>query len=472
MAGMEDAADRGGTEVNAGVALREASGVPRVSTVAGPGSGPALAMARVTATVGRHPTNDLVLKDGQVSGLHLELRRVGNRVRVRDSGSTNGTWMGPHRVTEVELAPGAELTVGSTLLRFDVDGGASPAAVGSAKSFGQLVGESTVMREVFTLLERVAPKSLSVLVVGETGTGKEEVARAIHDRSHRATKPFIVIDASTLPEPLAESLLFGHEKGAFTGAERRAVGLFEAAEGGTVFLDEIGELPHSIQAKFLRVLEQRVVTRVGSHEPVPVDVRIVAATHRDLRHEIDAGRFREDLYYRLAQIRVGMPPLRDRLEDIPILCQKVLAGLEEQDQRVIIDDDALAHLAAQPWPGNVRELRNVLARATALCRGGVIRRPDVAGEGFGFRGTREERSALDLSGTFATAKERAVERFESAYLAALVRRCEGNLSRAAREADLARHHLRDLLKKRGLYAAPASDTDEAPASGGVPRPKP
>jgi DNA-binding NtrC family response regulator len=197
-------------------------------------------------------------------------------------------------------------------------------------------------------------------------------------------------------------------------------------------------------------------------------VRVIAATHRDLRHEIDSGRFREDLYYRLAQIRVAMPPLRDRLEDIPIVCLKLLAGLQEEDEPIAIDDAALAHLGAQPWPGNVRELRNVLARATALCGGGVIRRADVAGEGFGFRGTREERSALDVSGTFAAAKERAIERFESAYLAALVRRCQGNLSRAAREADVARHHLRDLLKKRGLYAAPSSDPDESSGYGRVP----
>jgi DNA-binding NtrC family response regulator len=460
MPGMSDVADRGGTEVNASVAGGWRSGLPRISAVAGPGAGPALAMAHVVATVGRHPTNDLALDDRQVSGVHLELHRVGDRIRVRDAGSTNGTWIGPHRITEVELAPGAELTVGGTRLRFDVDGGASPAVVGSAKSFGQLVGESTVMRELFALLERVAPKNLSVLVVGETGTGKEEVARAIHDRSRRAAKPFIVIDASALPEALASSLLFGHEKGAFTGAERRAVGPFEAAEGGTVFLDEVGELPAAIQSKFLRVLEQREITRVGSHQPVRVDVRIIAATHRDLRHEIDSGRFREDLYYRLAQIRVGMPPLRDRLEDIPILCQKLLGGVQDEGERVVLHEGALAHLSAQPWPGNVRELRNVLARATALCGGGVIRRADVAGEGFGFRGTREERSALDLSGKFAPAKERAIERFESVYLAALLRRCEGNLSRAAREADLARHYLRDLLKKRGLYAAPGSDTDE------------
>jgi DNA-binding NtrC family response regulator len=317
------------------------------------------------------------------------------------------------------------------------------------------------MRELFATLERVAPKSLSVLVQGETGTGKEEVARAIHARSSRAGAPFVVIDATALPETLAESLLFGHERGAFTGADQRRIGFFEAATGGTVFIDEIGELPAPLQAKFLRVLERHEVTRVGGHAPIKIDVRIVAATHRDLRHEIDAGRFREDLYYRLAQVRVLLAPLRDRPEDVPILCQKLLSSMQgDRDFPIMIEAGALGHLQAQPWPGNVRELRNVLARAAAMAKNGIITRNDVAGEGFGFRGTREERSALDLSGTFATAKDRAIERFESAYLAALMKRCAGNLSHAAREADLARHHLRDLLKKRGLYGI--SWIDEKP----------
>jgi DNA-binding NtrC family response regulator len=308
-------------------------------------------------------------------------------------------------------------------------------------------------------LERIAGKNLTVLLQGETGTGKEEAARAIHARSRRADKPFVVIDATSLPQTLAESLLFGHEKGAFTGADRRMVGLFEAASGGTVFLDEIGELPAPIQAKFLRVLEQREVTRVGGNEPLSVDIRVIAATHRDLRHEIEAGRFREDLFFRLAQVRVLLAPLRDRPEDIPVLCQKLLSRVAD-DPDVLLEASALSHLQAQPWPGNVRELRNVLARAAALATGGVIRREDVAGEGFGFRGTREERSALNLSGEFTPAKEQAIERFESAYLGALMKRCGGNLSLAAREADLARHHLRELLRKRGLYGMAWSETDD------------
>jgi DNA-binding NtrC family response regulator len=456
---MSEPETRGGTEVTAKVAAQPAQAIPRLTAVSGPGAGRALAMSNALATVGRHPTNDLPLDDPRVSGVHLELRRAGSRVHVRDAGSTNGTWIGPHRVTEIELAAGAELTVGGTVLRLDIDEGATPAATSQQDFFGELVGVSTVMHELFVILERIAGKNLTVLLQGETGTGKEEAARAIHARSRRADKPFVVIDATSLPETLAESLLFGHEKGAFTGADRRMVGLFETASGGTVFLDEIGELPAPIQAKFLRVLEQREVTRVGGNEPLPVDIRVIAATHRDLRHEIEAGRFREDLFFRLAQVRVLLAPLRDRPEDIPVLCQKLLSRVAEGAD-VLLEASALSHLQAQPWPGNVRELRNVLARAAALATGGVIRREDVAGEGFGFRGTREERSALDLSGEFTLAKERAIERFESAYLGALMKRCGGNLSLAAREADLARHHLRELLKKRGLYGMAWSEADD------------
>jgi DNA-binding NtrC family response regulator len=439
----------GGTEVNERETAAP-SGVPRLTAATGANAGRGLAMTSALATVGRHPSNDLVLDDPRVSGVHVELRRVGACVHVRDAGSTNGTWIGPHRIVEAELAVGAEVTVGGTVLRVDMDDAATPARRSTVGSFGGLVGQSAEMLELFSTLERIAPKELTVLVQGETGTGKEEVARAIHARSPRAAAPFVVIDATALPESLAESLLFGHERGAFTGADQRRAGFFEVANGGTVFLDEIGELPAPIQSKFLRVLERREITRVGGTTPVRVDVRVVAATHRDLRHEIEAGRFREDLFYRLSQMRLVLPPLRDRPGDVGVLCSTLLAQI---GSKLTIEPAALAQLEAQRWPGNVRELRNVLARAAALASGPVIRRGDVAGEGFGFRGTREERAALDVSGPFAAAKERATERFESAYLAALMKRCAGNLSRAAREADVARHHLRDLLKKRGLYGA-------------------
>jgi DNA-binding NtrC family response regulator len=454
---QEDNPRKGETEAHTGLKLKNTgAGLPRLTAVSGPGAGRSFAMTNAMATAGRHATNDLVLEDPRVSATHLELRRRADRVHVRDAGSTNGTWLGPHRVTEIELASGGEITVGDTKLRLDMDGGAEPSPMSPEESFGDLVGESPPMRELFATLARIAPKNIGLLVQGETGTGKEEVARAIHARSPRADKPFVVIDATALPETLAESLLFGHERGAFTGATDRRVGLFEAAHSGTVFLDEIGELPPALQAKFLRVLERQEFTRVGGNVPIRVDVRVIAATHRDLRNEIETQRFREDLYFRLAQLRVVIPPLRDRLEDIPILCRKLLASIAG-DRDLLIEQAALVHLAAQPWPGNVRELRNVLARAAALCTEGVIKRVDVAGEGFGFRGTREERAALDLSGKFVESKERAVSRFESAYLSALMKRCNGNLSMASREADLARHHLRDLLKKRGLYGLSWSD---------------
>ena len=443
---------RSGTEANA-IDAPSLAGVPRLTAVAGPSAGRGLAMTHALATVGRHPTNDLVLDDPRVSGVHVELRRAGDRVHVRDAGSTNGTWIGAHRIVEAELSVGAEITVGSSLLRLDLDGAASPARRSATHSFGDMVGESPEMLELFATLERIAPKDLTVLVQGETGTGKEEVARALHARSPRSRGPFIVIDATSLPESLAESLLFGHERGAFTGADQRRAGFFEAGQGGTVFLDEVGELPEALQSKFLRVLERREVTRVGGTAPVKIDVRVVAATHRDLRHEIEAGRFREDLFFRLAQMRVVLPPLRDRPADVAILCAKMLRELAGSGPPVTLEPSALAQLQALPWPGNVRELRNVLVRAAALAPGSSIRRADIAGEGLGFRGAREERAALDLSGPFAVAKERAVDRFESAYLAALMRRCGGNLSLAAREADVARNHLRDLLKKRGLYGA-------------------
>jgi DNA-binding NtrC family response regulator len=420
-----------------------------VTAISGPATGRVFAMASARATIGRHATNDLVLDDPRVSGVHLELQRVEQRVRVKDTGSTNGTWLGRHRVTEIELEPGAEIMVGSSVLRFDVDDAGIPSPLSPNSSFGELVGESVIMRELFALLERIAPKELGLLVQGETGTGKEEVARAVHARSARASRPFIVIDASALPETLAESLLFGHEKGAFTGSDERRIGFFEAAQGGTIFLDEIGELSPALQAKFLRVLERHEITRLGGQLPIKVDVRVIAATHRDLRLEIEAGRFREDLYFRLAPVRVLLPPLRDRQSDIPLLAQKLLQSVGSE--RAVIEPQALAYLQAQPWPGNVRELRNVLARAAALASNDVIKREDVAGEGFGFRGTPEERTALDLSGTFVAAKEQAIERFESAYLAALMKRCAGNVSHAARESNLARHHLRDLLRKRSLY---------------------
>ncbi len=444
---------RGGTQANPEVVARTTA-IPKLVAVSGPSAGRAFAVMRTTATVGRHPTNDFVVDDPRVSGAHLELTRVDDRVRARDVGSTNGTWLGAHRITDIELAIGGELTIGDTLLRLEVDQAAAIPPAHDKESFGQFVGRSAAMRELFATLERISPKDLAVLIQGETGTGKEEVARAIHAASPRASKPFVVIDANALPEALAESMLFGHEKDEAAGVQEQRVGLFESANGGTVFIDGVGDLSPALQSKVLRVLERREIVRVSGKDPVAIDVRVLSSTSRDLRNAIDKAKFREDLYFRLAQVRVFVPPLRQRKEDLPLVCAKLLnrAGSD-----AMIDVEALEHLASMPWPGNVRELDNALLRAAAVARDGVIRRQDVAGEGEGFRGTAGERAPLDLSGTFAQAKERAIERFEKAYLTLLMKGCQGNLSAAARQADVARHHLRDLLKKRGLYGVSLDD---------------
>jgi DNA-binding NtrC family response regulator len=431
---------------------RPGGGVPRLVVTQGPGTGKALLLTRARATVGRHPTNDLVIEDPRVSATHLELeRRDEGRVLARDIGTTNGTWIGPHRIFEIELGPGALVRIGDTAIRVEVDDRAEPEKGSEAARFGGLIGASPEMRELFATLERIAPTQLTVLATGETGTGKEELARAVHAHSPRRGGPFVVLDAANIPATLAESVLFGHERGSFTGADARHVGAFERAHGGTLFLDEVGELPLDLQPKLLRVLETRSLSRVGGHEVIPVDFRLIAATHRDLRAEIDAHRFREDLFYRLAEARVVLPPLRARPADIPLLTRHFLDELGTDERPLSMSPEAVKSLLDRRWPGNVRELRNVVARAAALCQGGVITEADLAGEGFGFRGSVAEREPLDLAGTFAEAKARAVERFEHAYLEALLRRCAGNLSKASRQADIARNHLRALLKKRGLY---------------------
>jgi DNA-binding NtrC family response regulator len=424
----------------------------KIVVVEGPDAGASLVITRARHTIGRHPTNDLVLSDHAISLVHLEVQRSGQDLLVlRDAQSTNGTWLGPNRLFEAQVAPGTLIKVGATLLRVEAHERALPAAASCSDRFEGLVGQSVEMRELFEVLERIAPKSLSVLVEGETGTGKEEVARAIHARSPRAKEPFVVLDAAAIPPTLAESMLFGHERGSFTGAEARHVGAFERANGGTILIDEVGELPLAMQPKLLRVLERREVVRVGGRDAVNVNVRVIAATHRDLRKEVEAGRFRDDLYFRLAQVRLLAPALRARPDDIPLLARTFLeAGAEPGAQMVTLADDAMSELIARPWPGNVRELKNVMLRSAALCEGGLITKSDIGSGGFGFQGLREE-GELDISGQFADAKARAIDRFERVYLEALMRRSRGNLSQASRDSGIARNHLRELLKKRGLY---------------------
>jgi DNA-binding NtrC family response regulator len=340
------------------------------------------------------------------------------------------------------------------------------------------------MREIFAHLEKVGPSELTCLITGETGTGKEMVARALHNNSLRKNKPFVVLDCGSIPRELIESTLFGHEKGSFTGAVNMHTGCFEQANGGTIFLDEIGELDITLQPKLLRVLEQREIKRVGGDKTLKVDVRVLAATNRDLREEVNKGTFREDLYFRLSVVHTELPPLRERREDIPGLANHFLREVaSRRGMTMSWSPDAMVGMMNHAWPGNVREMRNVVERAAALSDGPSITRSDlvfgremgpsvVVSHDLAQAGAQAaQRAAAQLGGVdlpvqsgpaifdasllkaglgFKGAKQTVVDAFEVAYLQALMIRNDGNITRSASEAGLTRYHLRELLKRHGL----------------------
>lgn len=310
--------------------------------------------------VGASADADLVIEDPAVSGFHAELDPRDSGLQIRDLGSLNGTVVSGVRVRETSISSRGTITIGGTALEIDYENGVSlPIELWRADSFHSLIGQSPIMRELFAYLARVSPSDASVLIRGETGTGKELVARSIHEGSLRSQGPFVVVDCAALPENLLDAELFGHAKGAFTGANAAREGAIESANGGTVFLDEIGEVPLAMQPKLLRVLEQHTVRRIGESHHRKVDVRFVSATHRDLLAMVAQGSFREDLYFRLAVLPVVVPPLRQRREDIPRLVRHFAAGAP-------LSPDFVEDLSKMPWRGNVRELRNAIERARAL----------------------------------------------------------------------------------------------------------
>ncbi|MGE0784284.1 MAG: sigma 54-interacting transcriptional regulator [Sandaracinaceae bacterium] len=457
---------RGGTQVTEGTdGPRLDHRVLRLAIVEGPDRGARFEVASTHVTIGSSPSNDVVLRDEAVSGRHCELRVDGDRVLLRDCGSTNGTELNGVRVAEAELPVGGRIRLGRSELRFQPRRESHRLGASESTGFGELTGRSAAMREVFGLLERVAPTELTVLLTGETGTGKEVAARSIHAAGPRPDAPFVIVDCAAISASLSESELFGHEKGAFTGALRTHVGPFEEARGGTVFLDEVGELPLTLQKKLLRVLEARQVRRVGATEWIDVHYRLVAATHRDLSAMIRAGEFREDLYFRLAEVIVRLPPLRDREGDVLAIAEAMLAA---QGAGLSIGEDAKQRLIGSSWPGNVRELRNAIRHAAAFCEDGVIgaaqlplaeREPGatdapspsgaipaatMAGE--------PDRPAVEvLSGvTIKEAREHALYPITRAYLAQLLERHGTDLDAAAEEAGLHRKSLLRLLREHDL----------------------
>ncbi len=305
-------------------------------------------------TIGSHPSNDFVLDARTVSRFHCEIRLEEGGARIVDLGSRNGTRVDGVHVNDAWLRDGSVVRLGQVAVRVRLGEDTSPLRLSPARSFGGLVGASAAMRAAYAVLERGAQGDSTLLIEGETGTGKEEAARAVHFASERHEQPFVVVDCSAISANLVESEFFGHVKGAFTGAEATRPGAFEAADGGTVFLDEIGELPLDLQPKLLRVIEQRSVQHLGSSQARPVDVRIIAATNRDLRAEVNAGRFRSDLYFRLAVIRVELPPLRRRPDDIPAIARRLLDGLGADPETIaalttadLLGDSRARRLAGQ-----------------------------------------------------------------------------------------------------------------------------
>lgn len=418
--------------------------------------------------VGRAEGCELQLDDARVSAAHLELRSTRHGVVARDLDTTNGSYVGPLRVHEVTLADGTEIRLGGldgprVVFRYaDV-----PERVPAPKSrtrFERLVGSSATMQRLYDDLTQLAPTEINLLVEGETGTGKEEVARSIHAASTRSKGPFVVVDCGALAPSILESLLFGHERGAFSGASERKIGLAEAADGGTLFLDELGELPAEAQTRLLRMLEARTIRRLGSTKETKIDVRVVSATHRDVPAMIAAGEFRADLFFRLASARVHVPPLRERRGDIVELASTLLErlGFEPKPE---ITPDAMRALEGREFPGNVRELRNVLEVAVALGRGTIdlasVQRRSAYDEVPAVRtATSPKRPAPTAMtpdwngelGLFREEKQAVIDKFEEAYLRALHEAHEGNLTHASAHAGIERHHLRKLLRKYGLIA--------------------
>ena len=418
---------------------------------------------RTRVRIGKSESNDLCLIDPEISRAHCEIVHRDHDWLLCDVGSTNGTWLNGVRIKESYLGAGTAIRVGGIELR--VEGALRPVVIEpSARArFGSLVGASVAMREVFALLERIADSDTSVVITGETGTGKGALARAIHEQSRRAAEPFVVVDCSAISPTLIESELFGHERGAFTGAHQRRLGALELAGAGTLFLDELDDLRKDLQSRLLRALEDRLFQRLGSGQPLRFGARVLAASKKDLRALARAGGLRDDLYFRLAVFCVDLPALRARREDLPLLVDHFAraAGQGEASAWAQLPPEARERLTGHDWPGNIRELRNAIERAMVLGRGDL-------GDPRLWEATLERSFTksdvpfpVDFTRDYKDAKQELLDRFEREYLQRLVARCNGQLSEAARQAGVARRYLYTLLEKHGLRSpdAPAEDDE-------------
>jgi len=424
----------------------------KLLVVSGPLQGREFIINKDLFTLGSGAHNDLVLEDSTISKRHCEISVDDRGYQIRDLESTNGTVIQGVNVSSAYLTPGAEIQLGKTRLVFCPLPEANDIPLSRSENFGAMIGRSMSMRRVFYLAETYAPTEATMMITGETGTGKEILAEEIHRHSPRRNKSFIVIDCAAMAKDLIESELFGHVKGAFTSANADREGAFELADGGTVFLDEIGDLSPDLQPKLLRVLEKREIRRVGENRIRKINVRIICATNRMLATEVNEGRFREDLYYRLSVVQMELPPLRRRRDDVPLLVKKFLVDLHGPTamESIADFDRTMDVLKRHDWPGNVRELRNLIEVAfyserrpldlSAFLSLGRLRAGRKA----------EPEASYATDKPFKDAKNELIEGFEKTYLLDLLARNHANISRSAREAGIERAYLQRLIKKYGL----------------------
>jgi transcriptional regulator with GAF, ATPase, and Fis domain len=425
----------------------------KLLAISGPLQGREFVVNRDSFTIGSGSHNDLSIEDSTVSKRHCEIVVDQTGYLIRDLESTNGTLVQGVRVSSAHLAPGSEIQLGKTRIVFCPLQESNDIPLSTNEAFGKMMGRAVPMRRIFYLAETYSPSDATIMITGETGTGKEILAEEIHNHSPRRDKPFIVIDCAAISKELIESELFGHVKGAFTGANADRQGAFELADDGTVFLDEIGDLSPDLQPKLLRVLEKREIRRVGCNKVRKINVRIISATNRNLANEVNESRFREDLYYRLSVVHLELPPLRRRRDDLPLLVKRFLTDLHGEGAiaQLADFDRTMEVLKRHEWPGNVRELRNLIELAFYS-----ERRPVDLSAFLSLGNLRSGRKNNEPDINFATekpfkdAKNDLIEEFEKAYLNDLLARNKQNISRSAREAGIERAYLQRLIRKYGM----------------------
>jgi transcriptional regulator with PAS, ATPase and Fis domain len=420
----------------------------KLSVTNGDSKGKEFVLTQPVIRVGTKKENEIVLKDETMSRIHFEIFQTKAGYLLKDNESLNGTFINNVRVKEAYLTSGSSIRAGRTEMKFVPMDETFDIVPSKKAKFSNLIGGNTSMRKIYTIIEKIAPTDVTVLIEGESGTGKELIAQALHEKSKRNKRPFVVFDCSAVAENLIESELFGNEKGSFTGATNMRQGAFELADGGTIFLDEIGELGIELQPKLLRVLESRTVRRVGGDRQINVDVRVVAATNRNLEAEVKKGNFREDLFYRLAIAPINLPALRKRKDDIPMLIDHFIDEfLKAHNERKIegLEPQALEALKSYDWPGNVRELKNTMSRIFSFMDGEKITLEDIP-EKIRVPMAKAELDIREDLG-FKDAKEQWVASFEKQYLIEILKRNNFNISAAAKEGGIDRKSVQRLIRK-------------------------